>query len=526
MYLDPRRYRSSSRSLPGIGVVPFALYTLACGTPAAPVGAPTLVVAGSGAQDTIDALIAQPLTARLEHNTTYPLDVSFVAIALPAPTADGGLYEALVAPPAGPARGLFTSLVVDSATPTHDASALVQLGSRAGIARVVVAVPELNLADTVTFTVRAGAVASVSVAPRDTVVYLTGSASMRVAVRDRGGNPAMGPFSLAVQRGPATIGGARFLTVLPSDYGTVGLAVQAGAAMDTTSVMIAPTGTLAAVAGQNGGAGPIAVFNIDGSGYRTLTDTIGNEPRWSPSGGEIVFENADSLAHLLIVDTNGVVRRVDTSSVEAGVKEQTGVFSADGRTIYFTRLDLTAAASQIYRVPVDGSAPPTPVPGQPAGHILFPAPSPDGSWLAFCQDVGLWDLIGIVDLTTSSSSVTNLQGYTPVWSPADSVAAFVVSGGSVTFVRSNGTPVSTMDPGVGNIDWSPDGKWLVGWDGLRNILRIVNATSGVNIPLPFTAGLTAPTWRPRVVGPAGSRTRARAPVITRRGRTASGSLHP
>jgi len=501
------------------------LLTGACGTqPAEPTGTPALIVAGGSAQDTIDALLAQPLTVRLEHNSTYPLDVSFIGIPLATQTADGGMYEALVAPVVGPARGLFSPLVVDSATPTHDASALVQLGSRAGIARVVVAVTELNLADTVTFTVHAGAVSSVTVAPRDTVVYLTGSASMRVVPRDRGGNPTMAPFSLKVQKGPATIGGAQSLTVLPSDYGTVALTAQASAATDTTSVMIAPTGTLAAVVWQYGGAGPIAVFNIDGSDYRILTDTLGNEPRWSPDGSEIVFENADSLARLLIVDTNGVVRRVDTSSVEAGAAEQSGVFSADGRTIYFARGDLTVAGIQIYRVPVDGSAPPTPVPGQPAGRNLFPAPSPDGNWVAFAHDIGLWDLIGIVNLTASTSIVTNLQGYTPVWSPADSLVAFV--SGGITLIRSNGTLVGTINPGVGNIDWSPDGKWLVGWDGLRGILRLVNAVTGVDIPLPFTAGLTTPTWRPSVVAPVGSRTRPRAPVITRRSQAQRGNRRP
>ena len=77
--------------------------------------------------------------------------------------------------------------------------------------------------------------------------------------------------------------------------------------------------------------------------------------------------------------------------------------------------------------------------------------------------------------------------------------------------RPDGTDVSppfTVDPAYafdgrdGQLDWSPDGKWLVACAGeeaaSQKYLALVSRATGEVLPLPFTArdNLCGATWRP------------------------------
>jgi Tol biopolymer transport system component len=48
----------------------------------------------------------------------------------------------------------------------------------------------------------------------------------------------------------------------------------------------------------------------------------------------------------------------------------------------------------------------------------------------------------------------------------------------------------------GPIDWSPDGRWLVAHASNGSMLHLVEVESSMTLPLPYTAGLSNPAWRP------------------------------
>jgi hypothetical protein len=45
------------------------------------------------------------------------------------------------------------------------------------------------------------------------------------------------------------------------------------------------------------------------------------------------------------------------------------------------------------------------------------------------------------------------------------------------------------------ISWSPDGNWLASYDGINDLIRVVNLTSGQQVTLPSNSG-TSGAWSP------------------------------
>jgi hypothetical protein len=137
-----------------------------------------------------------------------------------------------------------------------------------------------------------------------------------------------------------------------------------------------------------------------------------------------------------------------------------------------------------------------------------PSTSPDGSELAVMVASQSGGGLGVLNLATGQSQVIapNAHGV-PRWSPvADEIVYFGDRG--LTIVRSDGSPVlGPIDPPVGlswdgQIDWSGDGKWLIGcntgvFSGSRHLV-VINGLTGEVLPLAFTArdNLCDATWQP------------------------------
>lgn len=170
---------------------------------------PRLVLTGAGQQDTIDALLPTPLTAYVAGSSDARDVVEFTSVPVDSGPLSGE-PEVAIALPDGYS---YTTSSTDTATPVHHVAVALELGQRAGDARVIVGVPSLQLVDTAHFTVRAGRVADIAIEPRDSVIYLNGSAVIRLGAFDRFGNVTSTAFTMRVDSGPASAGGAGGLIV-------------------------------------------------------------------------------------------------------------------------------------------------------------------------------------------------------------------------------------------------------------------------------------------------------------------------
>jgi Tol biopolymer transport system component len=95
----------------------------------------------------------------------------------------------------------------------------------------------------------------------------------------------------------------------------------------------------------------------------------------------------------------------------------------------------------------------------------------------------------------------NIAGHSPSWSPTGDRIAYLDPQGYVLKVMNpDGTGVRQVGSADGSyafgIDWSPDGKWIVAKNARIDRIELVNATTGVALPLGFTNGMSGPSWRP------------------------------
>jgi len=169
----------------GLMLVAAAL-TYACGgdrvsnllPPPTPI--PTTIT-GGGQTDTVGVILAQPLGLELRDSTGKVIvgaTVNFTSI-------DGP--DSLLVSPVNPQN--FWGVATDVTDAQGRVKVLVKTGTKAGTARVVIAVPALGFADTVSFTVRPGALAKFTLSPRDTMIQPGTSYTLKAVPTDRLSNP-------------------------------------------------------------------------------------------------------------------------------------------------------------------------------------------------------------------------------------------------------------------------------------------------------------------------------------------------
>ena len=500
-----------ANALRPIALVCLALAASACGS-SGPTGMREgpILIEGGGQSDTIEARLPHLLSVSLAGVSSRVL-VQFVPIAIdtPPPNYPTGLgfgaFEALPAPPGqDPLSG---GGFADSLTPTHPAQASVFLGPRAGSARLVLVIDSLRITDTVSFTVHPGRSVGVIVTPRDTVIYLSGSVALQVSHADRFGNPASldSGVTLHVVHGPVALAPDN-RTLSAQQYGVAAVAASGpGTTLaDSATVTIVPQGTLAVAVGG------VAVVNLDGSGYRVLMTGRADNLRWDPSGTRIVFDQGDPPSRLQTVDTSGNVQQVDTSSVVNGSDEFLPAYSHDGKWIYFTLYSNTDQDRTIWRIAADGSSPPTTV-GTGSIGGFWPTPSPDGTTLMITNGAQMYS----VDLSSAAITALSVYGTSPAWSPQGNLIAYnnnQPTAGSIEVVQPDGSANRVVTGSLmyaAGEDWSPDGQWLVAYDFSKRWIDLINASSGLTLPLHFTTNMGAPTWRP-ITGALAARVRASA----------------
>ncbi len=268
-----------------IGLAATTSLTSACGDNAAgPAPTGLRLVNGNGATDTIQSTLAQALVVEVRSETgaiasgTVVRFQSLPIDSLPYPTP-GVFVSSLTST-------YFSTFVADSTNASGRASVLIQLGTRAGTAKLLVSAPEFGYQDTARFTVRRGNLAHVIATPADTALYPGATFQARAIVTDRFGNlrtdqvtfAPLAPGVTTSQTGMVTAGGG----TARASY-----TASAGCCSDTSWVSVVPQGTLAAFETSSiGGHGPgMVTFHLDGSAYQWIQPTCQARcDAWGPRG--------------------------------------------------------------------------------------------------------------------------------------------------------------------------------------------------------------------------------------------------
>lgn len=236
--------------------------------------------------------------------------------------------------------------------------------------------------------------------------------------------------------------------------------------------------------------------NADGSGLRRLTrDGTSGDATFSPDGRRIVF--ASGRAHgahapeLHVMDVDGRnVRRLthSTEAPRAFWQNTQPAWSPDGKSVIFvrTRVRGETETTDLWRVPSAGGAPPVRL-TRAAGREANPAFAPDGA-LGFDRDGWVRRL--------GPAGLGNVRpGADPAWSPDGSYLAFVGDDGIYVTL---GQSARLVAPGGSAPAWSPDGSRLVyraAGGGLEAVTLRGLARQRLTPASTRTADI-APAWRP------------------------------
>jgi hypothetical protein len=449
-------------------------------------------ISPAAAPDTVGTRLAEFVIVELRDSTgkVQPgLALHFDAVEA---VLDGVPHPSVLVAP--PGESVFRPGAVVATDQLGRAAVQVQLGRVAGPAELRVTAPTLGYSLPVAFTVLPGRAAFLSALPADTAVLVGSSYTLRITQQDRFGNAVEGPApSVTPGGGVVAVSGT---TVNGQAFGRTAMEVQLGALSATVHASVVPNGTL--VAARSDG---LYTFDLDGAGYRRIAAHQGaRSPRWMPGGSEVVY--SVGLSHAHVTNLQGATRRLIPDSPLAA--ELWAHPSREGDWIYFGGYNTGAFRGYPYRVRPDGSDLQL-VPGFTADNITqgHPSPSPEGDRIAFFREEGSSRNVFIrrFDMTTGQTIGADVPGHSPAWSHGETIAYLDTQGeasGPIMIMTPEGTGqevVSSANYEFG-IDWSPDDAWIVGRNVSLNRLEVVQVATGLRIPLPHTAGLFNPSWRP------------------------------
>lgn len=474
--------------------------SLACGSDTTgPSGSKELrLISGANATDTVDAFLSQPLIVEV-HDPSGAVAPAGTVVRFTALPASKGT-ELTVEPLGTNSYGTFAAGATDQAGRT---GVFVRLGTVAGPARVEVSVPTLDLTDTVQFTANPGAAVRITLSPLDTALYVGASFQLRGGVTDQFGNVRPGAPAFSFSSGGISVSDAGRVTA--SSIGRYSIqATATGVSTTPTSfsvaVSVVPQGHLVAGGGRING--PLVLFDMDGSHFKVI-DTVddggvGVHPESMPNGTGIVFTGLiGGVQTLQVADTTGAVHRFFSSPPSTMTHEAEPAPTQDGQWLYFSAFDsrcVNGLGYCLFRSRLDGSN--IQLFSQIAGGNPRPAPSPDGSRVAYRTSGGQ---MHVFDVATQTVSSWTLPAQTMAWSPDGTQIAVNPPTGSLAIVKADGSSTrsfasfpSTNPRGL--VSWSHDGRYLLA-QASNGRYNLVDTVDGTVLPLEFTAGYTDVTIR-------------------------------
>lgn len=460
------------------------------------------VLAGAGISDTVEAIRSQALVVRVVGANGKPMPnlllrftTTSVSDSSPFPNWRATMFVSRLS-----ATGWGT-FVADSTNAKGEAAVLVRMGIAAGTGLVIINAPVTGYVDTVEYTVRPGAASRLTVAPRDTSLYVGGQVPVSVKVVDRHGNPL--PQTLPVltpSNDRAVVNGH---VASGAKIGRSSVMVTLGSLRDSVLLTVVPRGSVAAYTQMQGSGDALAIFtfDLDGTRFRKLTPSaiwvgyFGDMPlAWSVDGQSIFFHDnkGDHTKMLWVVDAaSGASRRLLDANQRLA-DERYPTRSADGQWIYFNGPEY--GVSQIYRARVDGSSREL---VSPAGVTQsYPHPSPDGSLVVYSAG-GRIEVMGVVNKSLTRLGVA---GQVARWSPVGDVIAIRGDDPGFFIVAPDGSAarhIAAQTRFGAFFDWSLDGKYLVAT--VNGTVTLVDVATGEQLPIKVTAishGLAGPSWKP------------------------------
>lgn len=444
-------------------------------------------LAGNHQSDTIQATLSQALVTRVAYAATgQPVVhqiVQFISVADSAGTSAEAFSTQLTS-------NYPQEFTVDTTDASGKCVVTITLGPQAGRARLVVKVPALGFVDTAVFTVTAGRPAGIRSGPADTAVYAGHTATLHSAVADRFGNPRTDPVTYAVASGPATLSGS---TVTVTAIGRVMITASGLGFQGTTHLSGVPTGMIAGSTDSG-----IAVFNLDGSGYKKILKAPAGTVVWAPSGTSIVFDqtqgNIQTAAPLLqSVTLGGTVSVLDNSTSTTGLYDTWPTYAANGSWIYYVK-ELQGSGSSLWRVHPDASNDAVVSMQNPPG-VQYPSASPDGSQVAYI--VPGPGTLNILDVSTGvSTNIGGIAGYAVSWSPTGNLIVYQTGSGTLMTVHPDGTGQTPLGTAAYSqlFSWSPDGKWVIAVNQSTSKVELLSVTSNLILPLGYTGRIASPSW--------------------------------
>ena len=444
------------------------------------------IVAGTDVIDTVDARLPQPLVVevREDGNPARGFVVRFTGLPSTDTTRRGEPGSTV----SNAGQDSFSSLSSDTTDASGRATALVQLGTVAGEARVLVSCPQLGITDTARFTVLPGSSTQLILGVRDTVVRVSGTFGINAYSADmyRNRRPQDTVVYQAID-GLGTVNAAGTVRArLAVGRGTIVARVRGRE--DSTHYTVVPVAKITAVYEGLDTWTRLATLDLDGSNFRVV-GTIAPlaHPSHSPTQDLIAYSDLDGIA---VVTGSGSAKVLVkwTTAPYAGYP----VFSPDGQSIYFGGMVEVAPFTGlgIWRIGLDGSGL-IRVASTDFG-VTTPAVSPDGTKIALSRKFGMW----VQSMATGDSVLVGPSGWSPDFSPDGLRVAYRVDAALVVanVDGSSARGIGANATSNARVSWLPDGKWLLTNSDEGPVL--VNTVSGALVPLPSLRRFRAVTVYP------------------------------
>lgn len=353
------------------------------------------------------------------------------------------------------------------------------------------------------FVVEPGHATHLEFGPTRSAVYT--DSSVRVAIRyawDRADNltKSTAPITLTALSNNVTVNGT---TITGMALGVGAIRATVLDTTDTIALSVVPHGVL------SGAGNGVITSDLDLENIRTvgppgaIASTFGNA-RWTPASdgwlvvGMTVTGSNVLRTGLFVMDTLGnLVTEVDPGDAVSGDFGDP-VFSRDGKWVYFDRQTTgfgQCTCTKLFRAPADGSGPSdTLLNAQPGVIDAGPSPSPDGTQVAYVSSAQP-NVFHLRILTIATGAVADLglagaSAYSEVgWSPTSNLIAFDTPDGHLAVINSDGTGLRTLGSALYDLDWSPDGQYIVGYN---NGVSVVQVSTGLSIPV----AAPGTSWKP------------------------------
>jgi hypothetical protein len=490
------------RSRLGVSIAA-ALSAWACrGESVAPTpAAATLTLSTTSLEDTIGVTLLSPISLRVLRGA-----VPQTGLAVRMTVGGSGNLASLAAS----ATGAFAATLPATTDATGTANAFVTFALTAGSGTIAIEIPSLALRDSVRFVVRAGKLAQVSVAPRDTAVFVGRPLKLRVELRDRGGNVVADRLDVSSISGLAPTTASDVFLAGP-DVARGFVALRSPLRTDTIAVSIVPVDTMLFTWWTISPccALRLASAGLDGTVARTFGPSSFEgpllHPGWSADGNRVVANYGGSygderfVARLYFYDTT--TTRTELAAYIPGFHERVDAhFSRAGDWIYFHSI-ATDYSTGVWRIRPDGTGLEALITRTLVDYIYDVYPFPDGKSVIITKGQTPTTHGFRLDVITHALQDLGAMESPLSISPDGTQIAWVgVLDGNLWMRDVSGGAPRLVSAGVGSVGvppaWTRDGRYVV----IASF--VINVATGARVQLPWivaspkTLSVRDPSARP------------------------------